>query len=91
MDTKTLLELGYSDLNVQLTQSRDQHLVSLCIAADVERRILVLKACQRRADLLLVAPALGFDCEGYRRLGVLDVIDKNLDVSFGLKHLLERV
>ena len=69
LDAEPPLQLRDRDLDVQLALAGEQQLVRLRIARVADRRILLLEAMHRRADLVFVAAALRLDRVGQHRLG----------------------
>ena len=61
LDAEPAPQLRDRDLDVQLALAGEQQLVRLRIARVADRRILFVQPLHRRADLVLVVPALRLD------------------------------
>ena len=69
LDAEAALEPVDRDLDVHLGHPRHELLAGLRVAAELERRILLAEAPERRRDLLLVAFRLRGDREAHHGLG----------------------
>ena len=72
LDAEPPLQLRDGDLDVQLALPGEEQLLRLRVARVADRRVLFLEAMHRRADLVLVAAALGLDGIRQHRLRKLN-------------------
>src|SRR5262249_25412290 len=69
VDVELPLEAVDNDLQVELAHAGDEGLAGLLVAADTEGRILLRKALQAGAELVLVGLRLRFHGDGDHRVG----------------------
>src|SRR6185437_3256601 len=68
LDVVPLLQLGDRNLDVLLAAAAEQELLSLLIAGEMQRAVLLKHLVERDRNLVLVAAALGLEREMNRRL-----------------------
>ena len=68
LDLVTLPQPAHDDLDMELPVAREQHLVGLRVARDLENQVLFHQPLECARDLVLVTPRLWLDREGGRRL-----------------------
>src|SRR5207248_9071193 len=78
LDVEAVLEPRYGALDVHLREPREELLARLLVAAQVERRVLLGEAAQRRGHLLLVALGLRRDREAHHGLRKPDLRELEL-------------